>query len=80
MVDQPGDFPPQFAKYWLPGGAGGTAIAWNTAGDFERCRTLINAKITEHGGKPLADHEISGLCAKLHKTATGGWPGHGSAE
>jgi len=82
MVDtRPGSgMPIQFQKYWLPGGAGGDAIAWGTPNDFYRCRDLINAKIAEHGGKPLADHEISGLCATLHKEATGATPGHAPGE
>lgn len=72
--------PIQFQKYWLPGGAGGTAIAWNSPGDFMRCVELINAKIEQHGGKPLPDHEIKGLCATLHKKATGATPGHAPGE
>lgn len=77
--DQPGDFPPQFRKYWLHG-AGAGVINWGSPGDFDRCRKAINAKIEEHGGKPLPDHEISGLCAKLHHEATGAWPGHAPSE
>lgn len=45
-----------------------------------RCVKLINAKIEEHGGKPLPDHEIKGLCASLHKEATGATPGHAPGE
>jgi hypothetical protein len=77
--DQPGDFPPQFAKYWLAG-EGAALIRWGTDGDFDRCRVAINEKVTKHGGKPLPDHEISGLCAKLHKRATGATPGHAPGE
>jgi hypothetical protein len=82
MVDtKPGSaMPIQFKKYWLPGGAGGNAIGWGTDGDFSRCTKLINAKIEEHGGKPLPDHEIKGLCASLHKEATGAAPGHAPGE
>lgn len=72
--------PIQFKKFWLPGGRGGTEIAWSTPGDFMRCVKLINAKIVEHGGKPLPDHEIKGLCASLHKEATGATPGHAAGE
>jgi hypothetical protein len=71
--------PLQFQKYWLAG-AGAQTIRWGSDGDFDRCRTAINAKITEHGGKPLPDHEISGLCAILHKKATGAAPGHAPGE
>lgn len=48
--------------------------------DFMRCVNLINAKIAEHGGKPLPDHEIKGLCALLHRKATGAAPGHAPGE
>lgn len=72
--------PLQFQKYWLPGGAGGEAIAWNTDGDFMRCVNLINAKIEEHGGHPLPPNEIRGLCNILHRKATGATPGHAPGE
>lgn len=78
--DQPGDFPPQFYKYWGPGGAGGALIRWGTDGDFDRCVAAINSKIEEKHGKPLADHEIKGLCSNLHQTYTGARPGHAPAE
>lgn len=71
--------PIQFKKYWLAG-PGAAAIAWNAPGDFARCVKLINAKIEEHGAAPLPDHEIKGLCAKLHKEATGATPGHAPGE
>lgn len=71
--------PIQFQKYWL-GGAGSAEIAWGTPGDFMRCVKLINAKIEEHGNKPLPDHEIKGLCNILHRKATGAAPGHAPGE
>jgi hypothetical protein len=79
MPDTPGGMPIQFKKYWLAG-AGAGIIQWGKPGDFARCVTAINAKITEHGGAPLPDHEIKGLCAKLHKEATGATPGHAPGE
>ena len=79
MDAHPGGMPVQFKKYWLTG-AGAGIIRWGVDGDFDRCRVAINAKIEEHGGKPLPDHEISGLCAKLHKEATGAVPGHAPGE
>ena len=80
MADtHPGGMPIQFKKYWLTG-AGAAADLMGTPGDFMRCVHLINAKIEEHGGKPLPDHEIKGLCAKLHKEATGASPGHAAGE
>jgi hypothetical protein len=69
--------PIQFKKYWLSPQSG---VEWDTPGDFMRCVHLINAKIEEHGGKPLPDHEIKGLCAILHKEATGATPGHAPGE
>lgn len=71
--------PIQFQKYWLTG-AGAARIAWNTEGDFLRCVREINAEIEKHGHAPLPDREIKGLCNILHRKATGGAPGHGSAE
>jgi hypothetical protein len=75
----PGGMPIQFRKYWLEG-AGSQVIRWGVDGDFDRCCTAINAKIEEHGSKPLPDHEIRGLCARLHKAATGATPGHAPGE
>jgi hypothetical protein len=80
MVDaHPGGMPIQFKKYWLTG-TGAGIIRWGSPGDFARCETAINAKITEHGGKALPPNEIAGLCAKLHKEATGATPGHAPGE
>lgn len=36
--------------------------------------------ITKDGKAPLPDHVISGLCATLHKVATGVTPGHAASE
>lgn len=77
---KPSGFPPQFYKYWGPGGTGGNLIQWDTPGDFMRCVHEINAKIEQHGGHPLPDPEIKGLCNHLHETYTGAAPGHGPAE
>lgn len=69
--------PPALVRYWTAG-AGGAKIAWNAPGDFDRCRTLINAEIVKGGDAPLGDHVISGLCSTLHLIATGHRPGeHG---
>lgn len=72
--------PPQFLKYWLPGGAGGAEIAWGTPGDFDRAISLIQGVIVKNGGKPLSDRMIKGLVATLHKMATGARPGHAPGE
>jgi hypothetical protein len=70
--------PPQLIRYWTTG-AGAAKIRWNTPGDFGRCETNIQKEVTK-GGAPLPDNVVKGLCATLHKIATGGSPGHGSAE
>lgn len=71
--------PPQLIKFWTSG-AGGQKIRWGVDGDFDRCRTLINAEITKDGDKPLPDRIISGLCATLHKISTGATPGNAPGE
>lgn len=52
--------------YWLTG-AGGRAIRWGTDGDFTRCVRYV--------GKYMSGENTRGYCARLHKTATGYWPG-----
>lgn len=71
--------PPQLISYWVHG-EGAKVVAWNKPGDFDRCRVAVNAAITKDGKSPLSDHVVSGLCSTLHQLATGGRPGHGSAE
>jgi hypothetical protein len=70
--------PPRLVTYWTAG-PGAADIGWNTTGDFARCRVAINAEVSKDG-PPLPPRVIDGLCATLHKIATGGSPGHGSAE
>lgn len=81
MVDTtPGTgMPPQLLKYWLPTGPGGAKIAWGTDGDYDRCIVNVQAEVSKHGA-PLSDHVIHGLCATLHKMATGARPGHAAGE
>lgn len=71
--------PPQLIEYWVHG-EGARKIRWDSEGDFNRCRVEINAAITKDGDKPLSDNVVSGLCATLHKLATGATPGHGPRE
>lgn len=71
--------PASLKRYWLTG-AGAAKIRWGEGGDFMRCVTAINAEITKHGRKPLPDHEIKGLCANLHREATGATPGNAPGE
>jgi hypothetical protein len=70
--------PAHLVAYWVDG-AGGSRIAWGTDGDYSRCLVEIQAKVSEHGA-PLGDNVIHGLCATLHKVATGARPGHAPGE
>lgn len=59
--------PPALFNYWVHG-KGALKIRWNTAHDFYRCR--------DHLVKYVHDpHQVNGLCAELHKFATGRWTG-----
>lgn len=60
----------KLTKYWTHG-AGADKIGWNRPGDFLRCVALLTPYV---GGK------AKGMCNHLHQLATGGPPGHGSAE
>ena len=73
--------PPRLIEYWVHG-EGAAKIRWDApeGGDFDRCRIEIQKAITDGGGKPLPDREISGLCSTLHLMATSARPGHGPAE
>lgn len=57
-------------RYWAEG-EGAAKIKWATPGDHTRCVRLINEEIASHGGRPLPDGEIHGLCTNLQKRATG---------
>ena len=62
--------PLQLQRYWLAG-KGAAKIRWNMPGDFLRCvRALAE----------FFPKDPKGLCNILHTKATGGPPGHGSAE
>lgn len=71
--------PPSLVRYWTAG-VGGAKIAWGSSGDFDRCRVNIQAEVTKGHGKPLSPRVIDGLCATLHKIATGATPGHAPGE
>lgn len=66
-------------KFWAHG-RGAAEIGWGVDGDFDRCRVLIQQAVTKGGNKPLPPNMINGLCANLHKEATGAWPGHAPGE
>ena len=54
-------------RYWASG-KGRAKINWGVPGDFDRCVVEL--------GKYVGPGIVKGLCANLHKRATGGWPGH----
>jgi hypothetical protein len=70
--------PAQLVRYWTAG-AGGAKIAWGTDGDYNRCIANIQAEVGKDGA-PLPDRVVHGLCATLHKIATGATPGHAAGE
>lgn len=62
--------PLQLQRFWLAG-KGAAMIRWNTPGDFLRCVRKLRKYFPKNP---------EGLCNILHTKATGGPPGHGSAE
>ena len=62
--------PLQLQRYWLAG-KGAAKIRWNVPGDFLRCVRQLRKYFPK---------DPEGLCNILHTKATGGPPGHGSAE
>ena len=71
--------PPQLVATWTHGKMS-NLINWGTPGDFARCEAAIQGEVTKDGKPPLPDHVIRGLCATLHKLATGASPGHAPGE
>ncbi|QBP32581.1 capsid maturation protease and MuF-like fusion protein [Mycobacterium phage GodPhather] len=71
--------PAPLKRYWLAG-AGAAKIRWGQPGDFDRCRKAIQKEITKDGRAPLPPHMINGLCANLHREATGAMPGKAPTE
>jgi hypothetical protein len=59
--------PKQLERSYLSGKVA-PRIRWGTGGDFTRC--VRQAR--KHG---MSDGVAKGACAKLHKRATGMWPG-----
>jgi len=57
-------------RFWLTG-KGAAKIRWNMPGDFKRCVRALRKYFPTNP---------EGLCNILHTKATGGPPGHGSAE
>ncbi len=59
-------------KWAVDPAGGGKVFAWGASGDFDRCRKFYADKVPAK--------MIDGWCARLHKLATGGWPGHAPSE
>lgn len=53
-------------KYWTKG-KGGTLIGWGKPCDFCACLSKLR--------KYVPPTQVKGFCARLHKRATGTWPG-----
>lgn len=74
-IGQPGDSTGPQAKlfaYWTHG-AGAAKIRWGTSGSFMRCVHHLERHVPPN-------YSVRGLCANLHKRATGEWPTeHGKA-
>jgi hypothetical protein len=62
-----GRIPAALGRYWTRG-KGAAKIRWGTDGSFSRCVRLLRPKVKNLG------IDIKGLCANLHKRATGEWP------
>lgn len=75
-VGRPGDSTgPQrrLFRYWTTGRGGRLKIRWGTSGSFRRCVRHLRKYVH-------APYNVKGLCANLHKRATGEWPReHGKA-
>ncbi|WP_433364044.1 hypothetical protein [Streptosporangium sp. CA-115845] len=58
-------------QYWTSG-PGALKIRWGTDGSFDRCVK----ELSKHVGPAM----VKGLCANLHKRATGEWPAEKGIE
>lgn len=59
----------RLVNYWVRG-EGATRIGWGTDGAFEKCTRALSGKV----------RDPEGLCAELHKLATGEWPAEEGVE
>ena len=59
----------RLVNYWVKG-EGAAKIRWGTDGAHERCERALAGKVRDPGG----------LCAELHKEATGEWPAEKGVE
>ncbi len=58
-------------RYWTKE-EGAAKVGWGRGGDFMRC--------VRHLSKYVPPNQVKGFCARLHKRATGKWPGPGRAR
>lgn len=58
-------------RYWTKE-EGAAKIRWGSGGDFMRCVRQLS--------KYVPPNQVQGFCARLHKRATGKWPGPGRAR
>jgi hypothetical protein len=65
------NMPAQLLRYWTSG-AGAAKLHWGVPGDFDACVSTLS--------KYVSPGMVQGLCANIHKHATGGWPGHAPGE
>ena len=68
-----GRIPAALGRYWTRG-EGAAKIRWGTDGSFKRCVRLLRQKVKNLG------IDVEGLCANLHKRATGEWPAEKGIE
>ena len=71
MVNTDPNATERLMRYWAEG-EGAAKIAWGTPGDFYRCEDEL--------GKYVGPAIVAGLCANLHKRATGASPGRAAGE
>lgn len=58
-------------RYWTTG-PGAIKIRWGTDGSYDRCVRELS--------KYVPEAQVKGLCANLHKRATGEWPAEKGVE
>lgn len=67
MADKrPGDGNVEYLMRYWTSGKGALKIRWGTDGSFDRCVRELSRYVPEG--------QVKGLCARLHKRATGEWP------
>jgi hypothetical protein len=71
--------PPRLLAYWVHG-EGAKKVQWGKDGDFDRCVVEVQKAVADGGNAPLPDRMVKGMCATMHKLATGATPGHAPGE